>query len=96
MFVRHPHETTMPSLARDYVTASLQAKVHQLQKFLALKLSVPDWSAFQLSTRLPNKQYQELRQDWSLQTVVAAHHLDTERLELHWQYSNKVVGGPQW
>lgn len=49
-----------------------------------------------MSARLPNKQYQELRQDWSLQTVVAAHHLDTERLELHWQHSNKVVGGPQW
>eukprot|EP00964_Phaeocystis_antarctica_P093891 scaffold60698_cov33-Phaeocystis_antarctica.AAC.2 len=37
----------MPSLSRDYITVSVQAKIHQLQKFLAIKLGVPDWSAFQ-------------------------------------------------
>ena len=47
MFSRHPLETTMPSLSRDYITVSVQAKIHQLQKFLAIKLGVPDWSAFQ-------------------------------------------------
>ena len=45
---RHPLETTMPSLPRDYITVTTQAKIHQLQKFLAIKLGVPDWSAFQV------------------------------------------------
>jgi hypothetical protein len=87
VLARHPLETAMPALQRDFITVSIQAQIHQLQKFLAIKLGVPDWAAFQLSTKLPNKQYQELRQDWSLHTVIAAHHLDAERLELHWRYT---------
>ena len=87
----------MPSLSRDYITVSVQAKIHQLQEFLAIKLGVPEGSAFLVSTQLPNTQYQELRQDWSLETVIAAQRLEPERLELYWRYSSKAVGGqPQW
>ena len=94
---RHPLETRMPSLSRDYITVSAQAKIHQLQEFLAIKLGVPEGSAFLVSTQLPNTQYQELRQDWSLETVIAAQRLEPERLELYWRYSSKAVGGqPQW
>ena len=31
---------------------------------------------------------QELRQDWSLHTVIAAHHLDEQNFELHWRYNS--------
>ena len=35
----------MPALQRDFITVSIQAQIHQLQKFLAIKLGVPDWAA---------------------------------------------------
>eukprot|EP00964_Phaeocystis_antarctica_P114539 scaffold78495_cov38-Phaeocystis_antarctica.AAC.2 len=47
----------MPSLSRDYITVSVQAKIHQLQKFLAIKLGVPDWSAFQVPRDRPPCDY---------------------------------------
>lgn len=57
--MRHPLETRIPSLPQEHINVSAQAKIHQLQKFLAIKLGVPDWSAFQaprappaMSTRL--------------------------------------------
>jgi hypothetical protein len=53
VFSRHPLETRMPSLLRDYITVSAHAKIHQLQKFLAIKLGVPDWSAFQAPREPP-------------------------------------------
>eukprot|EP00320_Phaeocystis_rex_P019169 CAMPEP_0119086442 /NCGR_PEP_ID=MMETSP1178-20130426/137982_1 /TAXON_ID=33656 /ORGANISM="unid sp, Strain CCMP2000" /LENGTH=348 /DNA_ID=CAMNT_0007069581 /DNA_START=73 /DNA_END=1115 /DNA_ORIENTATION=+ len=91
LLLRHPLEKFLPSLQRDYITVTVEAQIHQLQKFLALKLGVPDWSAFQVSTQLPNKQYHELRPDWSLCTVISAHHLDADRLELHWRYSSEAA-----
>jgi hypothetical protein len=53
VFSRHPLETRMPPLLRDYITVSAHAKIHQLQKFLAIKLGVPDWSAFQAPREPP-------------------------------------------
>ena len=53
VFSRHPLETRMPPLSRDHITVSVQAKIHQLQKFLAIKLGVPDWSAFQAPREPP-------------------------------------------
>ena len=61
--MRHPLETRIPSLPQEHINVSAQAKIHQLQKFLAIKLGVPDWSAFQ-APRAPPAMSMRLHTAW--------------------------------
>ena len=63
LLLRHPLETRIPSLPHEHINVSAQAKIHQLQKFLAIKLGVPDWSAFQ-APRAPPAMSMRLHTAW--------------------------------
>ena len=90
MLSRHPLEGSLPELRRDMITVASIAQVHQVQKYLAIKLSVTNWQAFQITAKLPNKQYQVLPGSWSLQAVLANHNLGADSLELLWRYNANV------
>ena len=61
--MRHPLETRIPSLPHEHIVVSALAKIHQLQKFLAIKLGVPDWSAIQ-APRAPPATSTRLHTAW--------------------------------
>ena len=90
---RHPLEGSQPELRRDMITVASIAQIHQVQKYLAMKLGLGEgkWQAFQIIAKLPNKQHQVLPHNWSLQAVLSNHNLGADSLELLWRYDNSNV-----
>ena len=51
----HPHETSVPGLAREYLSTSDQLKVQHLRKFLGMKLKYAPDDDFELLIALENQ-----------------------------------------
>jgi hypothetical protein len=94
---RHPRETRLPQLLRDFVTVTCLATVSNVQGFLAhsFRLDSGCAPAFEVHVVLQDTFLASLSGDMSLHDVVQRFHLEASSLEFLYRYTGPLPLAPE-
>jgi len=83
LLTKHPLESSLQALSKDFVTVSCEATVRHLQMFLSKKLKLhAGWGSLQVTANRADGGSILLDAPMTLEQVVTTYQLDTENLQL--------------